>query len=54
MTKNVAVQKCSEYDFDKVYESIKKLMELVPPPDVRGKTVLLKPNILSHDFTVQN
>ena len=47
MTKNVAVQKCSEYDFDKVYESIKKLMELVPPPDVRGKTVLLKPNILS-------
>ncbi|MCR5698020.1 MAG: DUF362 domain-containing protein [Treponemataceae bacterium] len=47
MTKNVALQKCAEYDFNKVYDSIKKLMELVPPPDVSGKTVLLKPNILS-------
>lgn len=28
-------------------ETIRELMELVPPPDVRGKTVLLKPNILS-------
>ena len=46
MTKTVALQKCDEYDFDKVLSSIKKLLELVPPPDVRGKTVLLKPNIL--------
>ncbi|MCR5613366.1 DUF362 domain-containing protein [Treponema sp.] len=46
MTTTVALQKCSEYDFDKVYQSIKKMMELVPPPDVKGKTVLLKPNIL--------
>ena len=46
MSTNVAVQKCDEYQFDSVYNSVKKLLELVPPPDVTGKTVLLKPNIL--------
>ena len=46
MTTTVALQKCDEYNFEKVFSSIKKLLELVPPPDVRGKTVLLKPNIL--------
>ena len=47
MTKTVALQRCSEYDFDAVYAAIKRMFELVPPPDVAGKTVLLKPNILS-------
>ena len=47
MTKNVAIQKCDEYDFDKVYAVLKEAARLVPPPDVKGKTVLLKPNILS-------
>ena len=46
MTTNVALQKCDEYDFEKVLACIKTMFELVPPPDVRGKTVLLKPNIL--------
>ena len=46
MSTNVAVQKCDEYQFDSVYNSVKKLLELVPPPDLKGKTVLLKPNIL--------
>ncbi|MBP5520338.1 MAG: DUF362 domain-containing protein [Treponema sp.] len=46
MTTTVALQKCGAYDFQKVLESIKNLFALVPPPDVRGKTVLLKPNIL--------
>ena len=46
MTTTVALQKCSEYNFDDVYKSIQSLMSLVPPPDVKGKTVLLKPNIL--------
>ena len=46
MSTNVAVQKCDEYEFESVYNSIKKLFSLVPPPDVTGKTVLLKPNIL--------
>ena len=46
MSTTVALQRCSEYDFDKILACIKKIFELVPPPDVRGKTVLLKPNIL--------
>ncbi len=46
MTTTVALQKCNEYDFDKVLNAIKTMFELVPPPDVKGKTVLLKPNIL--------
>lgn len=46
MTKTVALGKCAEYDETLVYQSLKKLFELVPPPDVKGKTVLLKPNIL--------
>ena len=47
MTKNVAIQKCEEYDFEAVFQSLRRMAELVPPPDVSGKTVLLKPNILS-------
>lgn len=46
MTTTVALQRCEEYDFEKVLESIHVMFNLVPPPDVRGKTVLLKPNIL--------
>ena len=46
MSTNVAVQKCDEYQFDSVYNSVKKLLELVPPPDLKDKSVLLKPNIL--------
>ncbi len=46
MTTTVALQRCAEYDFDKVLECIHVMFELVPPPDVHGKTVLLKPNIL--------
>lgn len=47
MTKTVTLQLCDEYNFDDVYAAIKRMFELVPPPDVTGKTVLLKPNILS-------
>lgn len=46
MTKTVALQKCSSYNFDEVFSAIQKMMQDVPPPDVRGKTVLIKPNIL--------
>ena len=44
MTTTVSIEKCSEYQFDSVYTSLKKLIKDVPPPDVTGKTVLLKPN----------
>lgn len=46
MSANVGLEKCGEYDFDKVYAALKKITQLVPPPDPRGKTVLIKPNIL--------
>ena len=47
MTKNVAIQKCDEYDFNLVYKALCEATRLVPPPNVQGKTVLIKPNILS-------
>ena len=47
MTKKVALQKCAEYNFDEVYAAVQQLFEYAPPPNVTGKTVLLKPNILS-------
>lgn len=46
MTTTVALQKCNEYSDETVFQAVKKLLELVPPPDVKGKVVLLKPNIL--------
>jgi len=46
MTTTVALQKCDGYEFDKVYAAVQRLFDLAPPPDVRGKTVLLKPNVL--------
>ncbi|MCQ2591466.1 MAG: DUF362 domain-containing protein [Treponema sp.] len=46
MTTKVALDKCEDYNFDLVYQSIRKLFELVPPPDVKDKVVLIKPNIL--------
>lgn len=47
MEKTVALQKCFSYDEESVYTSIKKLLELAPPPSVQGKIILIKPNILS-------
>lgn len=42
----VGLELCKNYDFDKVYAKILELFKLVPPPDFKNKTVLLKPNIL--------
>lgn len=47
MTKIVAIRKCGRYDFSEVYAAIQSLFLLVPPPDVKGRTVLIKPNILT-------
>lgn len=47
MTNKVALTKCFSYDVEEIYKNIQKLMSLVPPPDVKDKTVLIKPNILS-------
>ena len=40
MTKSVALEKCNDYVFEDVFVAIKKLFELVPPPDVKDKIVL--------------
>jgi uncharacterized protein (DUF362 family)/NAD-dependent dihydropyrimidine dehydrogenase PreA subunit len=47
MTTKTALYKIDEYDPEKVLEAINAMMDLVSPPDVHGKIVLLKPNILS-------
>src|SRR5574344_898603 len=47
MDATVAIEKCSAYEFDKVYAAVEEMMRLCPPPDVQGKTVLIKPNMLS-------
>ncbi len=46
MTNNVSITKCPDYDESAVYEALRKAIDLVPPPSVQGKVVLLKPNIL--------
>lgn len=46
MEKTVASRRCAEYEFSAVYEAVQDLFALVPPPDVHGKVVLIKPNIL--------
>lgn len=47
MTKDVALKRCEEYNEDSILKAIEELFNEVPPPDVKGKVVLLKPNILS-------
>ncbi|MCL2294973.1 MAG: DUF362 domain-containing protein [Spirochaetes bacterium] len=47
MKDKVAIVKCGSYAPTELYDSIKKAISLSQAIDVRGKTVLLKPNILS-------
>lgn len=47
LSKKVALASCKEYDENRVLEKIRQILKDAPPPDVLGKTVLLKPNILS-------
>ncbi|QQO10274.1 DUF362 domain-containing protein [Breznakiella homolactica] len=42
----VGITSCGEYDPDLVYRALRQAAELAGEPDVRDKTVLLKPNIL--------
>ncbi|MBN2049039.1 MAG: DUF362 domain-containing protein [Spirochaetales bacterium] len=46
MTQDVAIVRCDSYEGKEVSSALEKAMDLCPPPDVQGKTVLLKPNIL--------
>jgi len=47
MGKKVGIVRCASYDPQEVYGALKKAVELSDSLDVAGKTVLLKPNILS-------
>ena len=43
----VAIEKCEGYNLGKVYDVVKDICAKANMPDVQGKTVLVKPNILS-------
>jgi uncharacterized protein (DUF362 family)/Pyruvate/2-oxoacid:ferredoxin oxidoreductase delta subunit len=47
MNKKVGIQKCTSYDVNLVYKALSEAVEMAGDFDVRGKNVLLKPNILS-------
>jgi len=45
----VGIEKCPSYDPEALYRSLKKAVENAGAPDLAGKSVLLKPNILSDE-----
>ncbi len=49
MNTKVAVRNCKEYDVNQVIYLISDIYKKTEGPDVQGKRVLLKPNILSDD-----
>jgi len=49
MNNKIAVRKCSEYDLHEIYDNISDIYSKTDGPDVNGKRVLLKPNILTDD-----
>ena len=49
MNNKVAVRKCAEYNYSAVYENISEIYKTCEGPSVKGKKVLVKPNILTDD-----
>ena len=49
MNNKIAVRKCEEYDLQRINELISDIYSKTDGPDVKGKRVLVKPNILSDD-----
>jgi uncharacterized protein (DUF362 family)/Pyruvate/2-oxoacid:ferredoxin oxidoreductase delta subunit len=49
MNNIIAVRKCKEYDIQNVLEVISEIYKKTGGPDVNGKRVLVKPNILTDD-----
>jgi uncharacterized protein (DUF362 family) len=47
MNNKAALRKCSEYDLHEVYRHISAIYKSCEGPDVSGKKVLIKPNILT-------
>jgi uncharacterized protein (DUF362 family)/Pyruvate/2-oxoacid:ferredoxin oxidoreductase delta subunit len=46
MNPQVAIARCEAYESGQVYAALRQAAEAAPPPDLSGKTVLLKPNIV--------
>jgi len=46
MNTKVSVRQCHEYDFDSIYDLISEIYNTCDGPEVSGKKVLVKPNIL--------
>jgi uncharacterized protein (DUF362 family)/Pyruvate/2-oxoacid:ferredoxin oxidoreductase delta subunit len=53
MNNKIAIRKCKTYDLKEVYELISEIYRITDGPDVKGKKVLLKPNILTDDDPVK-
>ena len=49
MNNKIAVRKCRDYDLNKVIDLISEIYDKTNGPDVNGKRVLVKPNILTDD-----
>jgi uncharacterized protein (DUF362 family)/Pyruvate/2-oxoacid:ferredoxin oxidoreductase delta subunit len=49
MNNKVAVRRCNEYDIHEVYDLISEIYRVTEGPDIKGKRVLVKPNILTDD-----
>lgn len=49
MNNKISVRKCEDYDLNLIYDQIKEIFRATDGPDVTGKKVLVKPNILSDD-----
>ncbi len=50
MNNKVIVRQCSEYNLNEVYDIISDIYTGAGGPDVKGKKVLVKPNILIDDY----
>ena len=46
INKKVGIEHCSSYEGEEVFKALKNAVQLAGSPDVAGKTVLLKPNML--------
>jgi uncharacterized protein (DUF362 family)/Pyruvate/2-oxoacid:ferredoxin oxidoreductase delta subunit len=49
MNNKIAVRKCNGYDLNEVIKLISDIYKITGGPDVKGKRVLVKPNILTDD-----
>lgn len=49
MNNKIAVRKCREYDVHEVFNLISEIYKITGGPNVKGKRVLVKPNILTDD-----